>query len=429
MSNALFTLTDADRERARTLRRYKFRVTALLVLAALIYLACMWAEQSINTPPAWVGYVRAMSEAGLVGGLADWFAVTALFRYPMGIKIPHTAIIPNRKDELGESLAQFTGENFFNAEIITEKLRSLDLPLKAGVWLSQPENAKRVSRGVGTLGGYVVDSIRPEDAEAVIRTLLVEKAGAPLWAPPVGKFLEQFIADGKVEPMLQEALNWLHRKALGSEELILSLTGKRMPDWAPETLRSIAGALVGDKVYREIVKFTADMATDPEHEGRAWLRNGVAQFAEDLQHDPETIARIEGIKHDLLGSSTINDVATMLWNGTEAATREALGEENSLVRRKVAEYALEWGERLEHDPALREKTEQWIIGLADTVARNYSGEIASMISQTVESWDAKEASQKIELMVGKDLQFIRLNGTIVGSLAGLVIYTISQLLF
>ncbi len=416
---------EVEAERRRVLRRYKAVATGLLLVAAAIYFACRWAEAQPGQTATWVGFVRAAAEAGMIGGLADWFAVTALFRKPLGLPIPHTAIVRNKKDQIGESLSGFVGENFLNAELITQKVRAAGIPDRAGEWLSQPENAEKVSSEAGRLTANIVRALDPKDAEAVINTMLIDKLAQPEWAPPAGRLLEQLIEEGRTEPVVDELVQWLHRKALGSEALITRILDERLPTWAPQFLNDV----VGDKVYRELVQWTSAVSTDPNHEARHAIRRFLNNLARDLQEDPTMIQRVEDMKHDIMGSTPVQGLASALWASTSTTLIDAAENSDSLLRQKVAELAVSWGNNLRSDAELRESLDRRITGAAAFLADNYADEVTSIISETVERWDADEASDKIELMVGKDLQYIRLNGTVVGALAGLLIYTVSHLIF
>ena len=416
---------EVEAQRRRTLRNHKLFVTGLLVVAAVIFLGCSWWQSQAAGAPTWVGYVRAAAEAGMVGGLADWFAVTALFRHPMRIPIPHTALIPRKKDQLGEALSEFVGENFLNAELITEKVSSANIPEKLGAWLSRRDNAAKVSREAGRLTANALRALDPADAEMLIQSQLIDRFTEPQWGPPAGRLLADLIEDGRTEPVVQEVVTWAHRKVLGMEETVVSLIDERMPQWAPK----FAKDLVGARVYKELAGFTAAVADDPEHEARHAIRRFLGELADDLQHDPAMIARIEGLKQDLLGSTPVRGAAGAIWATASASLIEAAEDETSLLRTKIIELCLTWGTNIQTDPQLRASLDRRITGAAAFLADNYAGEVTSIISETVERWDAEEASDKIELMVGKDLQFIRLNGTIVGALAGLAIYTVNHLLF
>ena len=417
---------EVEAERRRSLRIYKAWMTGLLVFAAIVFLACLWwTDRAGGDVPGWVGYVRAAAEAGMVGGLADWFAVTALFRYPMGIPIPHTALVPRKKDQIGGALSEFVGENFLNAQLITEKVSEANVPEKIGAWLAQPANAEKVSEQVGRFTANAVGAIDPADAEALINQQVIDRFAEPAWGPPLGRMLDSLIADGKVEPVVQEIITWGRGKVGEMEDTVVSMIDDHMPRWAPR----FAKDLVGERVYRELVDFMEEIDTDPQHDARRAIRQMLSQFAQDLQFDAAMITRVEGLKQDIMGSRAAQNLAGEMWSAVSQSLIDAAVDPSSLLRRRVAELAQEWGERITTDAQLREELDRRIEGGARFVADNYADDITGIISDTIERWDGKEAAEKIELMVGKDLQFIRMNGTIVGALAGLAIYTVSQFLF
>ncbi len=415
---------EAEAARRQALRKHQAFATGLLILAAIIFLACSW-WQSTGAAPGWIGYVRAAAEAGMVGGIADWFAVTALFRHPLRIPIPHTALIPNKKDQLGDALSSFVGENFLNAQLITEKVNQANIPEKIGAWLSQPDNAEKVSREAGRLTINALRALDPRDAEDLINSQVISRLAEPTWGPMVGRALEGLIADGKTEPMIDTTITWARRKLDGMEDAVVTLVDERIPAWAPEFTRKIAGSTV----YKQLVKFMADVDTQPNHKARQALRTQLNQLAQDLQFDAEMITKVERLKADVMGSDAVQSAAGELWASMSASLIDAAGDESSTLRRRAAELCVHWGTRLSTDTELRNALDDRIESAASFLANNYAGDVTDIISETIQRWDAHEASEKIELLVGKDLQYIRVNGTVVGALAGLVIYTVNQLLF
>lgn len=416
---------EVEAQRRRVLRNHKVFVTSLLGVAAAIFLACSWWQNQAGGAPGWVGYVRAAAEAGMVGGLADWFAVTALFRHPMGIPIPHTALIPKKKDQLGSALSGFVGENFLNPQLITEKVAGAQVPEKIGAWLAEPENAATVSREAGKFTANAVRAVDAEDAAEIINTQFVQRLAEPEWGPHAGRVLAALIEDGKTEPVVQSVITWARARVAAAEESIVEMIDERMPRWAPQ----FAKDLVGERVYQEIVSFMSDVDNDPDHEARHALRRFIAQLADDLQHDPVMIARVESIKEDIMASRAVKGAGGQLWETLSRLLIDAASDPSSMLRGKIREMCIDWGQRIQTEPELRASLDRRITGAVRFLAENYSGEVTAIISETVQRWDAREASDKIELMVGKDLQFIRLNGTLVGALAGLAIYTVNQLLF
>ncbi|BCN70349.1 membrane protein [Prescottella equi] len=412
-----------DPEKRRDLRKMKLVATGFLVFATVVYLFCRWQET--RGAGAWVGYVRAASEAGMVGALADWFAVTALFRHPLGLKIPHTAIIKRKKDQLGESLSNFVGDNFLAPDVVSAKVANAQIPLRVGTWMAEPEHAQRVAAETATLLRGVVEVLNDEDVTAIIDNTIVRRIAEPDWGPPIGKVLAELLSENRQLPLLDLLAERAHQWALNSQETIDRIISRDSPSWSPK----FVDAMLGEKIYRELVEFTWKVRSNPEHEVRLAANRFLIDFADDLQNDPATIAKAESIKAEIMGREEITGLAAATWKVAKRLVMESVDDPNSTLRRKVAENVVAFGERLRDDDEMRAKVDGWLLSGTRYVAENYTDEITAVITETVERWDAEEASRKIELQVGRDLQFIRINGTVVGALAGLAIYTISQLMF
>ncbi|AVP69963.1 DUF445 family protein [Rhodococcus hoagii] len=412
-----------DPEKRRDLRKMKLVATGFLVFATVVYLFCRWQET--RGAGAWVGYVRAASEAGMVGALADWFAVTALFRHPLGLKIPHTAIIKRKKDQLGESLSNFVGDNFLAPDVVSAKVANAQIPLRVGTWMAEPEHAQRVAAETATLLRGVVEVLNDEDVTAIIDNTIVRRIAEPDWGPPIGKVLAELLRENRQLPLLDLLAERAHQWALNSQETIDRIISRDSPSWSPK----FVDAMLGEKIYRELVEFTWKVRSNPEHEVRLAANRFLIDFADDLQNDPATIAKAESIKAEIMGREEITGLAAATWKVAKRLVMESVDDPNSTLRRKVAENVVAFGERLRDDDEMRAKVDGWLLSGTRYVAENYTDEITAVITETVERWDAEEASRKIELQVGRDLQFIRINGTVVGALAGLAIYTISQLMF
>ena len=285
--------------------------------------------------------------------------------------------------------------------------------------------AERTGKEAGRLVDLIVNGIDPAEAEQLLRTLIIDKAAEPAWGPPLGRALEQLIAEGRVEPAVDAVVIWLDDKATSSEDLVARLVDERTPSWAPRFVRE----LVGDKVQKELIAFTGDVRSDPDHEARHAIRRFLHQLAQDLQHDGAMITRVEDLKADILASAPVQGLPASVWENVRATLTDMARDPESLLRRKIVDWITEFATRVREEPELRADLERRIVGAASYLADNYAGEVTGIIGETVERWDADEASDRIELMVGKDLQFIRVNGTVVGSLAGLLIYTLSELAF
>lgn len=403
----------------------KVVATSFLVFAAIVYLFTRYLEHRDGADvAAWVGYVRAAAEAGMVGALADWFAVTALFRHPLGLPIPHTALIRKKKDDIGDQLGEFIEDNFMTPEVVVHRAEQLDLPRRLSTWLADPRNAPRVSDEAARLIQLASEMLRDEDVEQLIQAAL-KWAAEPEWAPPTGRILEQLIAEDRLDPVFQLLCDRAHEWALGSQDLIDRVVDKDGPSWTPKFVNNF----VGDKIYRELVDFTYKVRTDPNHELRRSMHEFVEQFSQDLQHDPDMIAKFEGIKQELVGRDEVTGAASTAWKTGKAVIEQMLADPNSTLRNTLSDSIIRLAVRIRDDRPLQEKMNGWVARVAHHVAANYSQEIISVITETVRGWDADDTSRKIELQVGRDLQFIRINGTVVGSLAGLAIYTVSVLIF
>ena len=418
-------LTEPDAERLTSLRRMKLLAVSFLIFAAIVYLVMRWLEHRDGADVAgWVGYVRAASEAGMVGALADWFAVTALFKHPLRLPIPHTALIPRKKDEIGEQLGGFIEENFMIPEVIAERARTVNLPGRVSGWVADPANAGRVNDEVSRAFGLVSEMLRDEDVEKFIQSVL-KWAAEPVWAPPVGRVLQQLVDEDRLEPVIQLLCDRAHDWALGSQGLIDRVVDRDGPAWTPRFVNN----LVGDKIYRELTEFTFKVRADPHHELRLAMIEFVHNFADDLQHDDVMIAKFEGIKEELLGRDEVTGAASTAWQAGKAVIEQMIDDPKSTLRTSLADAVVRFAVRVRDDEPLLEKINSWVARAGQHVAENYSTEIISVITETVRGWDAEETSRKLELQVGRDLQFIRINGTVVGALAGLAIYTASELLF
>jgi uncharacterized membrane-anchored protein YjiN (DUF445 family) len=412
-----------DAARKRDLRRMKAFATGLLLAASVVFLLARWWE--VNDGPVWVGFVRAMAEAGMVGALADWFAVTALFRRPMGLPIPHTAIIPTKKDALGENLGDFVGENFLSEDVVRDKLARVQVASRVGAWIGQNSNADRLTAELATAARGVVTVLRDDAVQEVIEQVLVRKLMERPVGPPLGKVLEGVLADGAhhrlVDLVCDRAYDWV----TVNHETVLRIVHDRAPAWSPRFVDD----MIADRVVLEVQNFAWAVKTDPEHPLRKAVDKFLVEFAADLQSDPETIERAERIKHQIVGHQEVQRFIGQAWGTVKTLILDAAADPSSALRTRVRDGLVAFGARLSTDAELRGKIDGWLADAAGYVVRHYRREITTLITETVERWDAEETSRKIELQVGRDLQFIRINGTVVGSLAGLVIYTVGQLAF
>ena len=411
-------LSPADQERRRSLRFMKGVALGALVFMAVLFAFAFAFQQQV---PA-LAYLRAAAEGGMVGALADWFAVTALFRHPLGIPIPHTAIIPNRKDEIGRNLGEFVETEFLRGDVVRAKLEGTAISVRLGEWLADPEHAERVAAEASVMLSGVLEALSDDDVQSVIEDLAREHLIAPEWGPPLGAWLARIVESGAhhgaVDMGIDSIATWLET----NHAAFTGLVSRRLPSWVP----SIAHRLVDDTVYNEAVKFVATVQADPGHQARRAIDGYLARLSDNLQHDPATIGRLEDAKSTVFDSPRVRELAAEAWNTAKAGLLSALADPESGLRRRGATALAEIGVRLTTDAALQRRVDTWVTDAAVFLVDRYRHDIASIITDTVERWDPVETTEKIELMVGRDLQYIRLNGTVVGALAGLAIYSIAH---
>jgi uncharacterized membrane-anchored protein YjiN (DUF445 family) len=413
-------VADPDREKRRELRAMKRRATGLLLVAAAIFIAARLAEDDHG----WASYVRATAEAAMVGGLADWFAVTALFRHPLGIPIPHTAIIPKRKDQLGASLGSFVEDNFLSEEVVVERLRSTSIARRAATWVVDPVNASTVSRHAGAALHGALDVMRDDDVQEVVEHAVLTRVRAVRLAPVTGRTLDILTANGRHQEVLDASLRGLGRFLDENRESFRHKFAHESPWWVPETVDD----RIFEKIFNGLHALLADVTEDPQHELRGYLDERLALLAHELRTSPDLLARGEDLKEELLDHPAVRRWTGALWADLKKSIQTQSADPDSELRRRIEVTVQAVGHAVLEDPALADKIDRWFEGVVRYVVDSYRHEIADIITTTVAKWDPHDAARRIEVQVGRDLQFIRINGTLVGGLAGLVIYSLSQLL-
>ncbi len=417
-------LTDADLDRRTRLRRMKSVATALLVVAAVVYLVTLRVQTAVGaSAPTWLGYLRSAAEAGMVGGLADWFAVTALFRRPLGLPIPHTAIIPTRKDAIGESLGDFVGTNFLSEPVVRGRLASAEISRRVGSWLARPSNAERVAQEVAVALRGAIGVLSDDDVQAVIEHAVVRRlAGVPV-GPSLGRLLDGLVRDGSHHGVVDLVVDNTHTWLLDHRQTVIDVVARQAPTWSPR----FVDERIAERVYAEVLRVAGEVRADPVHPLRRSLDDFLVSFAESLRTDPVVGARVDEIKARLLDHPDVHRAVAEVGGTLRRLLLEAVDDPGSELRLRAVAALRGFGQRLVEDPELRSKLDGWMGDSAAYVVRSYRPEITTVITDTVERWDGAETSRRIEIQVGRDLQFIRINGTVVGALAGIAIHAISQL--
>jgi uncharacterized membrane-anchored protein YjiN (DUF445 family) len=397
---------------------------AFLIIAALTYAVTLRAGHDRSSVPTWVGYVRAAAEAGMVGGLADWFAVTALFRRPLGLPIPHTAIIPTRKDAIGQSLGDFVGTNFLAEDVIRDRLRRADLAGRAGAWLTHHENSERVTAELANLVRAGIGILRDEDVQAVLDQAITQRLAAIPAGPPLGRLLGELVADGAHRGLVDLTVDNVHTWLLDNRDAVVEVVARQAPAWSPR----FVDTAIAERVYFEVLRVTGEVRAQPDHPLRASFDTFLTEFSEKLRSDPATQERIDGLKVRLLEHPEVRRAVGEAGGTMRRLLLEAVDDPASELRVRVSSGLTEFGGRLVEEPDLRDKINGWAEDVIAHVTTNYSAELTTVITDTVQRWDGVETARKIELQVGRDLQFIRINGTVVGALAGLAIQAITQVI-
>jgi uncharacterized membrane-anchored protein YjiN (DUF445 family) len=372
----------------------------------------------------WLSYVKAFAEAAMVGGLADWFAVTALFRHPLGLPIPHTAIIPRNKDRIGEALATFINENFLVPSVVARRMRNIDVAGAAGRFLRSPAEGTRIRHGASRLIADIFEGLDDERLGGIVKGAIAGRIQKMEVSPLLGHALASAINEDRHVPMLEAAIRWMARALDANEELIRDMVHKKA-NW----VLKIAGldAKLADAILDGLRKLTAEMSTDPAHPVRIKVEEALAQLANDLQTKPETRARVEEMKEQLLANRSVALWIDTLWQkGRETIIRAARNPDAALAGR-LGEVLRSMGASLEQDPRIRSAINQFVRRAAAGLAQSYGSSIVKLVSETIRGWDARTVTARLEAAVGRDLQYIRINGTLVGGLVGVAIHALDSL--
>lgn len=407
-----------EKERASQLASMKARAAGLLVLAAVVFVLTLVFKGRYP----WLEWVQAVSEASLVGGLADWFAVTALFKHPLGIPIPHTAIIPARKDRVGQVLGAFVQRNFLNRQVVEVRLRDARLGERLARWLSSPANSRLIASHAARGLVSAAESLRDDDVQSMIDAALADRIRRTRVAPIVGKALSVITAGNRHQELLDEAIRLAARAVGENEDVIRKRIEAESPWWVP-------GA-IDDKIFKKVVsgieRTLSEIRDQSDHPLRIRFDAALRRFIDDLHNSPEVMARAEQLKEELLGADAVRHFSSSIWRDTkQALVRRAERADDKDVD-TIANGLASLGKAILDDPALLERVDGWLRNGVLALVERYQSEVGDLIAYTVRGWDPTATSRRIELAIGRDLQFIRINGTLVGGLVGLILYAITR---
>jgi uncharacterized membrane-anchored protein YjiN (DUF445 family) len=402
--------------RARRLAAARRRATALLAAVTVLFVAVTVA----GAHGTLLGYVQAGAEASMVGGVADWFAVTALFRHPLGLPIPHTAVIVERKDQFAATLGQFVQENFLNADVLAERIRAARLAPRLAAWLADQANAARFAGHAADLVVTVAEALRDEDVQRVLTAELTRAVDAVEVAPLAGRALRVVIAGGHHTELFNVILSGADRYVADHKTELRELFEAEAPRWIPDAVYR----RVFDRLYTRLRERLAAMAADPNDATRHQFEEWIRGLPERLETSPELRERGERLKRDVLGSAGLRDWSSSLWQKTKETLRAQAADPESELHRRLADTRAAAGRRLGSDPRLADGLERMVESGARALASQFHDELAGLVTGTIERWDAAETSSQLELLLGRDLQYIRINGTVVGAGVGLALHAI-----
>ncbi len=410
-------------QRAYELRRMRIIAIALLFMMACIFAVATYLEKNVG--PNW-GFLRAFAEAGIVGGLADWFAVTALFRRPLGLPIPHTAIIPTSKNRIGGALASFLQSNFLIARVVARRVQKIDVAGALGRFLMQPSGGEgRMRRGASRLFGDVVSSLDDERLGGIAKEALRNQLNQLHVAPLLGQMLEAMIAQRRHAAIIDNIVEWAAKTLNANEAMIHEMVEQRA-----NTIMRWTG--LDEKLANSIIdglnKLLTDMANDPEHELRIKGEEGLAKLARDLQHKKSTQRKVEDLKRELLDNPAVAKWLDGLWQQAREKLLKAAQDPDAAMAGKMGETLTQLGQTLQSDVQLRGQINRFARRAIVGTTENYGDKIVTLVSDTIERWDSDTLTDRVENIVGKDLQFIRINGTLVGGLVGIAIHAVGRLI-
>jgi uncharacterized membrane-anchored protein YjiN (DUF445 family) len=368
-----------------------------------------------------LGFVQSGAEASMVGGVADWFAVTAVFRHPLGLKIPHTAVLVERKDQFAATLGQFVQENFLNGDVLADRLRAAGLSTRLSAWLVRPDNATRAAGHASDLVVALAEALRDEDAQRVISEQLSRAVDSLDVSPLAGRVVRAIIAGGHHSELFNNILSSADTYLDEHHEELRVRFESEAPRWVP----GLVYGRVFDRMYAHLRGRLAAMAADPDDETRKQFEEWIDGLPDRLENDPALRERGEHLKNELMGSQLLRDWSSMLWDRAKGTLRTQGADPDSELHKRMTSTIEAAGHRLARDPRLQERIEHVIESAARALADQFHDELAGLVTGTIQRWDAHETSTQLELLLGRDLQFIRINGTVVGCGVGLILHAIA----
>ena len=411
---------ESEAERRADLKTMKTRATGLLVGVALVWVALLLLTDDVGV----AGYAIATFEAAMVGALADWFAVTAIFRHPLGLPIPHTAVVASRKDQFGVTLGQFIQENFLTPDVVGPRLAELDVASRAGAWFADPVNADRAAAHAAGMIDRLAESSGDDDVITLIEQQVRRRVEATDAGPLAATGMRLLTTEGHHEQLLDELLALLDGFLVSNQHTMRERFTTESPWWLPEP---VDDALF-NRLFDGVRNLISDAATPGGPGGlREEIHKGIERFTRSLEDDPGVVLRANEFKMQLLDNPELRRWIAAVWGAIKSQLREQAFDDTSRLRQRMQELIVQGGQRLQDDPATNRAVNDLVERTGRGACEQFSTEISGLVSNTVSSWNTAETADRLELLLGRDLQWIRINGTVVGGLAGFVIHTIARI--
>lgn len=409
-----------DEVKKKQLFKYKAFATGLFILMAMIFIVTTILQKSNDSH--WIGYVRAFSEAAMVGALADWFAVTALFHYPLGLKIPHTNLIQNSKERIGDNLGNFVVDNFLAPQNIRPYIQKIQVSKIAGEWLSKDRNQEMLIQEGSAIILDILQKLENESVEKFIGQKLVEMGDQLRFDQILGNGIEYLIENGEHQKLITQISAQLKVYIVEHDEMVRDRVKKESYSLIPKFVDNA----IADKIVSGLASYFEDIEVQNDHEIRNEITQKLVKFSSELKEGKQHHEALQNIKSYFLTEQKVQQYASDIWRTIKKSLVDELNLPNSSIKAYLKRNIGEWANNLQHDEVLQKKIDSWIRTTAYKYILKNTHQFGNLISSTVGNWEGKELSEKLELEVGKDLQFIRVNGTIVGGLVGLLIYTITH---
>ena len=409
-----------DELKRKQLRKYKAIATGLFVLMAVIFVITTILQKTNDSH--WIGYVRAFSEAAMVGALADWFAVTALFHHPLGIPIPHTNLIQNSKERIGDNLGNFVVSNFLSPQNIRPYILKLKVSNFIGEWLSKEKNQEALLKNSSEIILSIINKLDDEEVSKFISNKVKDFGNSIELNKLLGNGMDYLLDKNDHQKIITNLSAQIKNYVAENNAMIQERVKKESYSFIPKFLDD----KIADKIASGLSSFFLEVEENPEHPLRAIITQKLYEFASDLKENEKWKDEFQNIKTDLLQNEKLNQYSNDIWISIKNTINNELSEENSGLKKYLKKNISEFSHNLQNDESLQYKIDHWVRVTAYKYILKNTHQVGNLISSTVGNWEGKELSEKLELEVGKDLQFIRVNGTLVGGLVGLIIYTIAH---